>query len=611
MPVPMSLDDDADLTTTVLRARIHLLGSSSFFGTGSGNREGRDEAPSRRSSVVPAPRGRSTHVFLQVCRPARTGSVGRFSRVPSTRSYGRGVGPFGPVRTYHWQWEGELVTHSDFPLTRRFLSEIWDSLGGEQQWMDRVEFSDDVAIKSVFGCTDLAAAAFAACGAAVGELVSTAGATPSRISVSRAMASEWFRFPPIPPSRPLHPPPDFGEPVIVTNDKSSVFARDAGSNISVWANVYPTADERWLFLRGGGERALRALGVEEDYDQVAAVIRSAPADEVEQKIVDAGGIVAANRTVDEWLAHPQGSSVGAEPIVDVLPTEKCEDNWRPTPGRPLAGIRVLDLTRVLAGPLGTRFLAGCGAEVLRIDAPDSDETQRNNPILRDIVIGKRWAFLDLRTPSGRDQFLHLLSQADVLVHGYRPGGIDSLVDPADRAAARPGLVEVALNAYGWTGPWKMRRGYDTTTQWSTGICDATTAWALENPAERIPINAVGKLVDASRPRHMPVEALDCGTGYQMAAAAIRGLTRRIQTGRGSILRLSLARTAALLISGGRMAEGPYIKVPFDGPLEDRIYTVNGHPIRRLRWPLEIEGNPLFWEHLGDKAGASTPTWSTG
>jgi len=501
------------------------------------------------------------------------------------------------------------MTRSEFPLQRRFFSEMWASLDGDKSWLDRVDFTDDVDIKSAFACTDLAAAAFAVCGSAVGELVATVGAPPESVRVGRAMASEWFRFPPLAPSRVLDSPAGYGEPVVVESDRASVFAGIASVAPAVWANVYPTADDRWMFLRGGGEKALKALGVEEDYDQVAAAIRSGEADEIEQIVVDAGGIIAANRTVDEWLAHPQGQAVNAEPIVSVTPGTTAASSWQPTPGRPLAGIRVLDLTRVVAGPLGTRFLAACGAEVLRIDAPDSEESQSYS-MMGDVVLGKRWAFLDLRTAAGRDQFLKLLADADVLVHGYRPGGIDSLVAPADRAEARPGLVEVSLNAYGWTGPWRMRRGYDTITQWSTGLCDATTAWALEDPERRLPINSLGRLVDASRPRHMPVEALDFGTGYLIAAAAIRGLTRRLQTGAGSMSRLSLARTAGLLISGGPPAGESYVSIPLDGPYEDRIHTVNGAPTRRLRWPLEVAGNPLFWEHPGDKAGASTPTWST-
>ncbi|WP_308117623.1 CoA transferase [Streptomyces anatolicus] len=137
----------------------------------------------------------------------------------------------------------------------------------------------------------------------------------------------------------------------------------------------------------------------------------------------------------------------------------------------------------------------------------------------------------------------LLSTADVLVHGYRPGGLDSLVALHVRAAVRPGLVAVTLNPYGWTGPWKDRRGFDTLVQFSTGLADATTAGARAAPEHRTPINAPGALVVADRPRHLPVEALDFATGYMMAAAAIRALPHRVATGPGSVSRLSLARTA--------------------------------------------------------------------
>jgi crotonobetainyl-CoA:carnitine CoA-transferase CaiB-like acyl-CoA transferase len=272
---------------------------------------------------------------------------------------------------------------------------------------------------------------------------------------------------------------------------------------------------------------------------------------------------------------------------------------------------VLDLTRVVAGPIGTRFLAACGAEVLRIDAPGSDESTGLARAGSDIGLGKRWAFLDLRTTHGRDQFLRLLSGADVLVHGYRPGALDGLrLGPEVRADARPGLVEVTFDAYGWTGPWKDRRGFDTLVQYSTGLANETTAWALEDPAARTPINALGRPVSADRPRHLPVEALDFATGYQVAAAAIRGLTHRLRTGQGSVSRLSLARTAALLIAGGRAAEEPLLELPVDGPFEDRIHSSGVGPVKRLRFPVHIDGNPLFWDRPFEAAGSSSPTWST-
>ena len=282
----------------------------------------------------------------------------------------------------------------------------------------------------------------------------------------------------------------------------------------------------------------------------------------------------------------------------------------------MAGIKVLDLTRVVAGPTGTRFLAACGAEVLRIDCPGSDESA--GPFKRipdDLMLGKRWAFLDLRKPEDKARFLELLAEADVLVDGYRPEGIDGLVSPEERRRAKPDLVEVAFRAYGWTGPWELRRGFDTITEFSTGIASGNQAWALQKPETRLPLVEVGKLVDASCPRECPVEVLDVATGYQVAAAVIRGLTRRLKTGEGSLTRMSLARTAASLTSKGWIPDdAPVIKLldgaNLDGPLEDRVYSSPRGPVRRLKFPVTIEGNPLFWEHPAEEPGASNPVWVT-
>jgi len=168
---------------------------------------------------------------------------------------------------------------------------------------------------------------------------------------------------------------------------------------------------------------------------------------------------------------------------------------------------------------------------------------------------------------------------------------------------------VVLNAYGWTGPWRNRRGFDTLVQFSSGLADATTAWALADPVNRTPINALGRLVDADRPRHLPVEALDFATGYLIAAAAIRGLTHRVRTGAGSVSRLSLARTAAMLIDAGHSIEQPRIDLPLTGPFDDRIWASASGPVKRLRFPVTVEGSPLFWERPYETAGASNPIWS--
>ncbi|WP_040503703.1 CoA transferase, partial [Herbaspirillum lusitanum] len=158
------------------------------------------------------------------------------------------------------------------------------------------------------------------------------------------------------------------------------------------------------------------------------------------------------RTMEEWRVHPQGAAVNAEPLLHIADAPaSAKPRWPVNPQRPLQGIRVLDLTRVLAGPTATRFMAGFGADVLRLDPPSWDEPG----VVPDLVPGKRCARLDLRTSQGREIFTQLLAQADVLVHGYRSDALAGMGFDADyRRRINPALVDVSLDAYGWSGAWK-------------------------------------------------------------------------------------------------------------------------------------------------------------
>jgi crotonobetainyl-CoA:carnitine CoA-transferase CaiB-like acyl-CoA transferase len=479
------------------------------------------------------------------------------------------------------------------------LSQIWTALGGDPVEVNRVEITGERALKSAFPVTDLAAASFGAAGLAIAALVDTvesAGSARARVRVDRELASGWFYLP-IGPSIPVNPVP-----------------RGATPGAQPWMTEFRTADDRWLRVQMVfprlRRRAVEALGAQETAESVAAAIRLLKAEEAEQMLVDAGAAVAVSRSLQEWRDHPQGRAVAVEPIVAIEERGEPRRRWIPTPGRPLAGLRVLDLTRVVAGPMATRFLAACGAEVLRLEAPGSDESITPLGAGTDLVLGKRWAYLDIASTAGRARFLELLADSDVLVHGYRPGAIDRLVPPDERAAAQPGLVEVALNAYGWTGPWAARRGFDTLVQYSSGLADETQRWALEDPDNRIPIYALGEFVSADRPRHLPVEAIDFSTGYQAVAAVIAGLTRLVTTGRGSVSRLSLARTATLLTDAGRATDEPVLTLPLTGPLEDLVYATPHGPVRRLRFPVTVDGTPLFWERPYEPVGSSAPDWTT-
>ncbi|WP_137129997.1 CoA transferase [Rhizobium sp. FY34] len=478
-----------------------------------------------------------------------------------------------------------------------FLAEIWQGLGGAASLAQEVQFTGDRALPSPFAATDLAAASFAAAGLAVAELMGTAGQKTPSVTVDRTLASGWFHLPPG-PSR-------------------LIGTKQTTHGTGPWMTEFATGDGRWLRVQGSmptlRRRAAEALGVAETPEAFAAEICKYDADDIEQRLIDAGAAVAASRTLNDWRAHPQGQALQAEPIAQIdinAGTAGFRSAWKPTPGRPLAGLRVLDMTRVVSGPVATRFLASCGAEVLRLDAPGSDESQGMFGAGNDLGLGKRWAFLDMRSPEGMQRFLDLVSRADVLFHGYRPGSLEKLGITSERLdEAQPDLVQVRLNAYGWTGPWKERRGFDSLVQYSTGICNATSEWAQADLENRLPLVALGLEVDASRPRHLPVEVLDFGTAYQLAAAAIRGLTRRLTTGRGSTARLSLARTARLLYEQGFVSPQPVIKLPLDGPWEAKVYASPRGATEQLVSPLAVEGNPFYWDRPYEKAGASVAIWS--
>ncbi|MGN6742726.1 MAG: CoA transferase [Amnibacterium sp.] len=354
----------------------------------------------------------------------------------------------------------------------------------------------DAGFRSPFAVGALAAAAVAALADAVSALTGAPAAT-----VHRDRCATWFRSALIPDG--WSPPPPW-DPI---------------------AGDYPGADG-WIRLHTNAPHhraaALRVLGVPAERDAVAAAVGERPVAALEAAVVAAGGCAARMRTTQDWTASPEGRAVGAEPLIAVQRGEGRSHRRSPDPTRPLAGLRVLDLTRVLAGPVATRALAGLGATVLRIDPPDWDEPG----VVPDMTLGKRAARLDARTAPGRERLRELLARADVLVHGYRPGALEHLGrGDDDRRRIRPGLVDVALDAYGWSGPWAARRGFDSLVQMSTGI------------AERGMRDA-----GAEKPVPLPVQALDHATGWLLAAAAVALLRD------GGSARLSLARTAHALLA---------------------------------------------------------------
>lgn len=453
-------------------------------------------------------------------------------------------------------------------IARAFLADIWMSLGGSGEAVERVTFLGSGALPSAFAVSDLAAAAVAAAGLALSELVRARFGTAPAVAVDRRLASLWFGMSVKPEGWPLPSPWD-----PIAGDYA---ARDG------WIRLHTNAPRHRA-------AALAVLGVAADKETVAAAVHGWSADALEEAVVKRGGCAAAMRDLAAWSDHPQGRAVAVEPVAATVSTAAASTtDWPARQDRPLTGLRVLDCTRVLAGPVATRFLAGFGAEVLRIDPPDWDEPA----LAPEVTLGKRCARIDIKTERGRERFAALLAEADVFVHGFRPGALAALgFDGPARRALRPGLVDISLDAYGWTGPWARRRGFDSLVQMSAGIADTGM-----------------RRTGADRPRPLPVQALDHATGCILATAALRGLTRRLATGAGTRARTSLARTAALLISLPAPSDSvPLAPVGADD-LEDHIEATDWGPARRLRPAVTVERAPMRWNRPATALGSSPAIW---
>lgn len=382
---------------------------------------------------------------------------------------------------------------------------VWTGIGGPPESLERLELlGPRTVLPSAYDVTGLAVASVAAASLAVAEIASTPTTFPAVRVDSRDACAAFVserRFTPVGWELPPAWDPLAGD--------------------------YRTSDG-WIRLHTNysyhRQSVLDALGLPDDADRdrVAAAVRERGGEELEQAVVDADGCAAILRTQDEWLAHPAGLVAAGLPTVEIKRSPVAA-GFVPHPGLRLAGLRVVDITRVIAGPICTRFLAGYGADVLRIDPPGFDEVGALLPITTE---GKRCAALDVSTDAGRSQLFSLLADAHVLVHGLRPGALERLDLGHDMLAERfPSLVIGRISAYGTKGPWGKRHGFDSLVQMSSGIVATETARA-----------------GTDAPTSLPAQALDHATGYLLAA----GVCRLLAEGRAGTVTTALAATARLL-----------------------------------------------------------------
>ncbi|MBV7482200.1 CoA transferase [Bordetella sp. BOR01] len=357
---------------------------------------------------------------------------------------------------------------------------------------------------------------------------------------------------------------------------------------------YPVRDGRWIYLHCNfpnlRDRNLGVLRAAANPAAVAAAVAQWDGIALEEAVAASGGCAAFVRSEDEWAATPQAAAVAAEPLLTIERIGDAPAEPLPPGDRPLSGLRALDLTRVLAGPTCARTLAEHGADVMRVSReglPDSGLFDL------DTGLGKLSTYIDLREPAGVEQLRALVRGADVFSQSYRPGSLDARgFSPQDLAQWRPGIVYVTLSAWGYSGPWRQRRGYDTVVQSANGL-----AW--RGPDQR--------------PAFLPVSAQDYIAGYLMAYGAMTALERRAREGGSWLVRISLAGTGHWLRRYGLLDPAAVAGLPADLPADElRNYLMESDsPVGRLTHlaPVaRLSETPARWTRPAVPLGAHPPAW---
>jgi hypothetical protein len=377
-----------------------------------------------------------------------------------------------------------------------------------------------------------------------------------------------------------------------------------GAGVSTERNtvmgVYPTKDGRWSYLHcnfpNHRAAALSVLGVAEDRDAVAKAVAKWNAQDLEDAIIEAKGAGGMVRTMEEWAKHPQAAAIANLPLMEIVKLADSPPEALPEGSRPLSGVRVLDLTRVLAGPTCARTLAEHGADVMKITGAHLPNIGYQE---YDTGHGKLNAQLDLRETKDMEILRGLVSQTDVFSQGYRPGTLGGRgLSPEELAELRPGIVYISLCAFSHMGPWASRRGFDTVVQTVSGIT-----------------NRQGDLFPGATPgpQFYPVSAIDYLTGYLMAFGGMVALNRRVHEGGSWLVRISLAQVGRWLVSQGEIPEADLKNIPAEFTPEEIASwsTVSDTPMGKLGHlgpVLSLSETPPRWARTSVPLGHHDPVW---
>lgn len=453
------------------------------------------------------------------------------------------------------------------------LADLWRAARQPEDALQVIELTGaEPVLPSSFAVGTAAQASIAAATLAAGEVWRLRTGQPQRVTVDMRDAALEFRS-----ERYLHVdgrrPPEIWDKI---------------------AGLYRCRDG-WLRLHTNfphhRDGVIKLLGCAYDRAAVQHALERWDAEPFETAAAEAGLVVTATRSFAEWDAHGQGRAVAALPVLSIEQIGEAPPRPLARADRPLSGVRVLDLTRVIAGPVCGRTLAAHGADVLLVTAAHLPQM---DALVIDCGRGKLSTFVDLRQPRGRDALTGLLRDADVFVQGYRPGALQGLGFGPDAAAQlRPGIVYVSLSAYGPHGPWAGRRGFDSLVQNANGM----------NVAE-------AEAAGAAQPAPLPCQALDHASGYLMAFGALTALARQSTVGGSWHVRVSLAQTGEWIRGLGRVPSGLQCADPAVDDVRDRLdeYASGFGRLTAVRHAAAMSETPPRWDRPSVPLGTHPPVW---
>jgi len=454
------------------------------------------------------------------------------------------------------------------------VADLWQLAGGDAAALNYLHLSgSDPVLPSSFRIGAAAQASIAAAGLAAAELRHCSGSLRQRISVDMRHAAIEFRS-----EHYLtidgNAPASYGNPLF---------------------GAYRAGDGRCVRLHMNfphhREGVLKLLGCAPTRASVEEALRKWEAIAFENEAYRHGCVVAAMRSPDEWALHPQAAAVATVPVVRIEKIGQAPARPLPQGRQSLAGLRVLDLTRIIAGPVAGRALAAHGADVMRISAPDLPFIDW---LVKDTGRGKLSAYADIATPDGRAALQQLVEDADIFLQAFRPGALAARgFGFSDVAARRPGIVYGSLSAYGDAGPWASRRGFDSLVQTATGFNYAEAqAAGLEGPKE------------------LPCQALDHASGYLLAFGTIMARVRQASEGGSWLVRVSLAATGRWLWNLGPVEGGPSCPILSLNDVDDLLENSSSPfgAMRAVRHAAQLSATPAAWTRPSVPLGTHPPIW---